>query len=257
MLYISNNTKKPDTIEIFLSDSITITQLTTESNWDSENIYIGLEINANPGQYYVTNDFFYLILPDNSALRILRQAAPTIAYSEDGKFKVNCGSYILVLPNLPGSVGQVLGINQFSGSEIITNWVTISGGIVSQYTASQLRAYWNASANKNNAEAFKAFDGQSENRWTTNQAMVSGDWFLIDFSQEALISSISFSTIESDIGSGSVVFSNDNVNWNTLFYNINFIGLYTLASPIQARYLRFNNTKNSNFFWSIYELSIL
>lgn len=257
MLYISNATKHPETIEIFIVDSETIAQLTTESNWNSENIYIGLEINANPGQYYVTNDFLYLILLDNSALRISRKATPTIAYSENGKFKVNCGSYILVLPSLPGSDGQVLGVNQINGNEIITNWVTISGGSVSQYTAQQLKAYWMASANKNNGEAFKAFDGTTSNRWSTNAGMVNGDWFQIDLSQKALVSSINFGENGGDSGYGSVTFSDDSVSWNTLFYTITFSGQYNLASPIQARFLKFNNTKNDGMYWSIYELNVL
>jgi len=56
-----------------LSDSIAISLLIDESNWGIDGLWIGIDITGTyEGQYYKTNDYYFVAYSDNEWIRLIR-----------------------------------------------------------------------------------------------------------------------------------------------------------------------------------------
>lgn len=131
------------------------------------------------------------------------------------------------------------------------------------------RASWNASASESSLRTdvpqlynppAQAIDGDGDTRWSSGQAQIGGEWFLLDLGAVAAhITQIVLDTSNhaTDFPAGyKLEVSTDGTNYS-LVTSGSGSSLTTIAfSDKSARYLKITQTSTSASWWSIQEISI-
>ncbi|MBR3646663.1 MAG: discoidin domain-containing protein [Lachnospiraceae bacterium] len=121
------------------------------------------------------------------------------------------------------------------------------------------RSSWSVSSSNNNANAYKAIDGNIETRWDTSAAQTYGQWFTLD-----LGATTTFNTLILDLGASTgdaptgyeVYVGNSADNINKLVASGKRASI--IKFDIQtARYIKIVQTGSFGNYWSIHELYVL
>ncbi len=124
------------------------------------------------------------------------------------------------------------------------------------------RTNWVVTANYNQNEAFKAFDGKSETRYTTGKEQGPGMWFQIELPESTVVSGLLLDASSSNRDyprAFKVDVSDDGKAWgksiatghgNSRTTEITF-------APVKTKFIRVTQTgKVKGIFWSIHEVQV-
>ncbi len=158
--------------------------------------------------------------------------------------------------SVPVSSAPVSSVAVSSSAQSSSVASSVATSVVSQ--AITPRSQWVLTGSPN-ANTALAVDDDTATRWSTREQQKPGQSFVIDLTAEATFSGIALDSQTKFPKALAIYASNNNSDWGQPIYTgAGAEGVMSLAfAPVTKRYIRIEQTGQSNIWWNIYDLNIV